>query len=168
MKACWNPTQGQNAGRIGNRASRRFSGQPRHLRRCGPPRSRIRWRLDHISRPISAYHYDRSERGFDMLIGCLRRRSRRLLKRIEACCVAALSAWPCPAGYQAVPVVKLWKNGRAGSRCSKNARELRDAARCWVEQDRPGRHALSHLLDAQERCALGFSISTMVLEQSQG
>ncbi len=60
--------------------------------------------------PDIAYHYDKVERGFDMLIDVLGADHGGYVKRLKAV-VAALSENRVPLDCKLIQLVKLWKNG---------------------------------------------------------
>ncbi|WP_126976792.1 arginine--tRNA ligase [Frigidibacter oleivorans] len=60
--------------------------------------------------PDIAYHYDKVERGFDMLIDVFGADHGGYVKRMKAA-VAALSGGRVPLDIKLIQLVKLWKNG---------------------------------------------------------
>ncbi|MDF1710241.1 MAG: arginine--tRNA ligase, partial [Paracoccaceae bacterium] len=112
--------------------------------------------------PDIAYHYDKVERGFDMLIDVFGADHGGYVKRMKAA-VSALSDGRVPLDIKLCQLVKLWKNGEPFkmSKRAGNFVTLRDV----VEQVGPGVTRF-HMLTRKNDAPLDFDFDK-VLEQSK-
>jgi arginyl-tRNA synthetase len=112
--------------------------------------------------PDIAYHYDKVERGFDMLIDVFGADHGGYVKRMKAA-VSALSDGRVPVDIKLCQLVKLWKNGEPFkmSKRAGNFVTLRDV----VEQVGPGVTRF-HMLTRKNDAPLDFDFDK-VLEQSK-
>jgi arginyl-tRNA synthetase len=112
--------------------------------------------------PDIAYHYDKIERGFDILIDVFGADHGGYVKRMKAA-VSALSDGRVPVDIKLCQLVKLWKNGEPFkmSKRAGNFVTLRDV----VEQVGPGVTRF-HMLTRKNDAPLDFDFDK-VLEQSK-
>jgi arginyl-tRNA synthetase len=112
--------------------------------------------------PDIAYHYDKVERGYDMLIDVFGADHGGYVKRMKAA-VSALSDGRVPLDIKLCQLVKLWKNGEPFkmSKRAGNFVTLRDV----VEQVGPGVTRF-HMLTRKNDAPLDFDFDK-VLEQSK-
>lgn len=112
--------------------------------------------------PDIAYHYDKVERGFDLLIDVFGADHGGYVKRMKAA-VSALSDGRVPLDVKLTQLVKLWKNGEPFkmSKRAGNFVTLRDV----VDQVGPGVTRF-HMLTRKNDAPLDFDFDK-VLEQSK-
>ncbi|SDO68781.1 arginyl-tRNA synthetase [Lutimaribacter pacificus] len=112
--------------------------------------------------PDIAYHYDKVERGFDLLIDVFGADHGGYVKRMKAA-VSALSDGRVPLDIKLTQLVKLWKNGEPFkmSKRAGNFVTLRDV----VDQVGPGVTRF-HMLTRKNDAPLDFDFDK-VLEQSK-
>ena len=112
--------------------------------------------------PDIAYHYDKVERGYDLLIDVFGADHGGYVKRMKAA-VSALSDGKVPLDIKLTQLVKLWKNGEPFkmSKRAGNFVTLRDV----VDQVGPGVTRF-HMLTRKNDAPLDFDFDK-VLEQSK-
>jgi len=112
--------------------------------------------------PDIAYHYDKVERGYDLLIDIFGADHGGYVKRMKAA-VSALSGGRVPLDIKLTQLVKLWKNGEPFkmSKRTGNFVTLRDV----VDQVGPGVTRF-HMLTRKNDAPLDFDFDK-VLEQSK-